>query len=148
MESDKTKWGPGPWADEPDRVEFRHAGFACLLRRGGGGAWCGYVALPAAHPWATREEYDVPAAVHGGITYGPTPCSEHVCHVPAPGESDDVRWIGFDCSHAGDLRPADNAYVAHLYNSMFGRGHDEYRDVAYVRAETERLAEQAAEVVS
>ncbi len=31
---DKTGWGDGPWNDEPDRVDFHHAGFACLLLPG------------------------------------------------------------------------------------------------------------------
>ena len=40
-------WGQGPWDDEPDRVDFEHAGFPCLLLRNPRlGQWCGYVAVP------------------------------------------------------------------------------------------------------
>lgn len=30
---DKSGWGPGPWQDEPDRKEWTHAGFDCLIVR-------------------------------------------------------------------------------------------------------------------
>ena len=51
---DRSDWLPGPWDDEPDRVEWRDeaTGLPCLLRRGSPfiGVWCGYVALPPDHP--------------------------------------------------------------------------------------------------
>ena len=132
----------GPWHAEPDRVEFRHAGLPCLLVRGPMGAWCGYVATPPGHPWRTRDLMlgddipdDVPE-VHGGVTYM-EPCQDDVCHVPAPGESDDVMWVGFDCSHAGDLS------LAWMREYLI---YGVYRDVAYARRETEQLAAQAAAV--
>ncbi len=37
-------WPPGEWDSEPDREEFRHAGFPCLVVRGPMGALCGYTA--------------------------------------------------------------------------------------------------------
>lgn len=49
-------------------------------------AFCGYVRLPADHPWRAMEAGDIPADVHGGITYGP----------------DDDGWIGFDTMHGED----------------------------------------------
>jgi hypothetical protein len=50
--------------------------------------------------------------VHGGITY------------------DKNNWIGFDCAHSGDLAPASK------------ESYGVYRNFAYVKAETQRLAEQ------
>lgn len=150
LKVDRSTWGRGPWDDEPeDRVEWRSRGLACLAVRGPLGAWCGYVGLPEGHPWrdkartarlsSSRPEVefqvgysDIPAEVHGGLTYGPEPCSGRICHTPAPGESDDVRWIGFDCSHAWDEVPG-------LSGCSYGGW---YKDIDYVRAEVERLAEQ------
>jgi hypothetical protein len=70
-------------------------------------------------------------SVHGGITYAER-CAGHICHVPAPGEPDNVWWLGFDCAHSGDRVPRmDHA-----------RGWEQYRDVRYVRSEVESLASQ------
>ena len=41
-------------------------------------------------------------------------------------------WLGFDCAHSGDDTPA------------FSMSGGTYRDVAYVRAEVEKLAAQLA----
>ena len=38
---DKTRWADGPWMNEPDRVDFVHAGFACFALRNYMGVWCG-----------------------------------------------------------------------------------------------------------
>jgi hypothetical protein len=87
--------------------------------------------------------------VHGGLTYSDS-CQGKICHVPAPGEPDDVWWFGFDCGHLGDLTPS---MAALRQNPVFPLSLREappraevYRDIAYVRAETQRLAEQLAEV--
>src|SRR5438270_834768 len=90
---DRSKWPHGPWDNEPDRAEFKHLGFPCLLvRQSQSGHWCGYVAVPPGHPWHGLEDYAayrLDVEVHGGITYG-NKCAGKVCHVPAPGEPDDV----------------------------------------------------------
>jgi hypothetical protein len=137
QKTDRSTWGAGPWDGEPDRVDFHAAGYACLLHRAGRlGHWCGYVAVPPGHP-LHGVGYDAAEAradlrVHGGLTYADK-CQGTICHVPVPGESDDVWWLGFDCAHAGD----------HVPNRPPFDG-DVYRDVAYVRRETEMLALQIA----
>ncbi len=170
----KTKWGEGPWQAEPDKVEWRHLGLPCLIVRNGSGALCGYVGVPPTHPLhgvgyneetpvlkdalAARMEkplgetpsmavmlgallgdmkprLDTVFDVHGGLTYSDK-CRGEICHMPAPGEADDVWWLGFDCGHAGDYIPRHR-----------GIGGDVYRDVAYVKAEVERLAVQILAVV-
>lgn len=102
---------PGPWVDEPDRVEWRHRGLPCLItRQPEQGHLCGYVAVPPGHPWHGvhyRELSEV--YVHGGLTYA-DPCFENVCHVPQQGEPDNVWWFGFDCAHYGDLPPYQLAH--------------------------------------
>jgi hypothetical protein len=147
--------GPGPWIDEPDRLEFRHAGFACLVRRvPSNGIFCGYVALPPGHPW---HELDLEAVeplvrVHGGATYL-APCSNElgVCHVPQPGESDDVRWLGFDAGHGSmDRIPIFEREISPGYRELRLSplfANVTYRDLAFMRAEVERLAEQARDAL-
>ena len=143
----------GPWTQEPNRLEFKHAGFHCLLVRGPVGAWCGYVALPPGHKWRDAESYnDIDCDVHGGLTYM-NKCQGEICHTPDPGETDDLVWIGFDCAHAGDLIPqvAEIMAKAPKYEPPFSiEGYlppwerDTYRTIDYAKKETERLAEQAA----
>lgn len=144
---DKTGWLPGPWHDEPDKVEWRDAatGSPCLIVRGHLGAWCGYVGVDESHPWHGKaySHEDVEVAVHGGLTFAGScmkgaPEERSICHVPLPGESDKVWWFGFDCAHGMDLMP------------MYKRLHDdgEYRDMAYVRAEVAALALQLQAVAS
>ena len=128
---DKTKWGPGPWDNEPDRVEFTHVGLPCLLLRGPLGCWCGYVAVGPDHPFHGKHYDNVPVEVHGGLTYGAV-CNGTICHVPKPGEPANVWWLGFDCGHYMDLAPSMLEY----------KRDGEYRNVQYARIETEKLAEQ------
>jgi hypothetical protein len=157
-----------PWSNEPDREEFKHAGFPCILNRSpNSGAWCGYVGVPPSHPLHGKH-YDVlnrldDVSVHGGITYGRA-CEDPICHVPAPGEPDDVWWFGFDCAHGGDFKPGleiesilEKARTAgevdlvtrycdimkkyEPFEMLLGnRGH--YRTISYARAETVSLADQ------
>ena len=138
---------PGPWHDEPDHVDFEHAGHPCILHRGPTGAWCGYVAVAPGHAWHGRGyEWDggVDADVHGGITYAQK-CLGPICHVAKPGEPDDAWWVGFDCNHHLDMdfqsviEHDGGSYLDSPYHGWIAR----YRDVEYVRAETMRLAEQA-----
>lgn len=142
FERPKETWGDGPWQTEPDHAEFRHAGFPCILHRNKVGAWCGYVGVPPGHPWHGLgydqvHEMESELSVHGGLKYADA-CQGDICHKPAPGEPDDVWWLGFDCAHVGDFLPVVAALV--------GRGPrmgELYKTIHYVRAETERLAEQA-----
>ena len=89
----KSDWPPGPWHDEPDRLDFEHAGLSCLALRNRFGAWCGYVAVPPGHPFHGTGYNDVPAEVHGGLTYAST-CDEPICHELKPGQPDGVWWLG------------------------------------------------------
>lgn len=140
---DKSTWGPGPWQSEPDRVDFVHAGFACFaLRNDRLGHWCGYVGVPREHPAYGKGYDDVNVDFHGGLTYSRA-CSGQICHVPAPGMPDDVWWLGGDFAHLFDLSPGLRAMLRQCEAPDRDRG-DVYRDLAYVRGEIERLAEQLA----
>jgi hypothetical protein len=133
----RVNWGPGPWDGEPDRKQWRTAsGLPGLLVRGPWGAWCGYVAVAPGHPLHGKTDMDDDVGslrVHGGVTYT-AECRGHICHVPAPGEPDNVWWIGFDCSHYGDLSPDRS--------NIFPEETSVYRGLAYVEAEVESLASQ------
>lgn len=155
---DKSTWERGPWDDEPDRIEFRVPecpALACLMVRGPMGSWCGYVGVPPGHPAHGQGYSDDATAgleVHGGLTYA-APCQTDsarghcalICHVPEPGESDDVWWLGFDCGHSFDVSPAMMAMLRGIRGTGGGlMPEDRYRDLAYVRAEVEGLARQLA----
>jgi hypothetical protein len=112
------------------------------------GNWCGYAAVPPGHPWHGKPLDDAPdVEVHWGLTYAAA-CAGHVCHAPQPGEADDVWWLGFDCGHGFDVMPFTRKMHADRGRDLAAMLETEsacrmqYRDVAYVRAECERLAEQ------
>lgn len=139
---DKSAWGPGPWQDEPDKKQWtdQETGLPCLIKRNRAGALCGYVGVPEGHPWH-GQDYTEPEPypeVHGGLTYA-APCTEGgdeastICHIPEPGEPDNVWWLGFDCAHSGDLCPS---YERRWFQ-------DTYKAMAYVENECATLAEQA-----
>ncbi len=159
----------GEWEKEPDELDFEAHGLQCQMRRGPMKHWCGYVAVPEDHALYGKHysdkikvskevigrqidvdkvgainlfcaavnaddlengQLDVVLAfdVHGGLTY-----SED--HAPT-NKSDGKWWFGFDCAHAGDLTPG-GPFDPHW--------DDVYRNVSYVRDETQNLAKQLAE---
>lgn len=144
-------WRPGPWDDEPeDRIEWKDeaTGLSCLMRRNRNGAWCGYVAVPPSHPAHSKDYDEVDVRVHGGLTYS-AKCHGDICHVPAPGEPDDVWWLGFDCAHSSDITPSrrDPAFAG--ISLLTDRGIPSglaYRTRDYVRNEVTRLAAQLKEL--
>jgi hypothetical protein len=149
---DKTIWGPGPWQEEPDKIQFPDpdTGLPCLIVRNHSGSLCGYVGVDAGHPYYGRDYSDLEnIEVHGCLTFTDS-CRPHepgkegdaICHIPAEGESDDVWWLGFDCSHAFDYMPA---YASVHLKPLAG---DVYRDVAYVKSEIAQLARQIQEVTT
>ena len=141
---DRTGWDDGPWTNEPDREQWKtKSGLPGLIVRNSLGALCGYVAVTKDHP-AFRKNYDdVDVSVHGGLTYA-NACNGAICHVPEPGEPDDVWWLGFDCCHLGDMHPAETKFEKlpgwPKRPASLTRG--SYRDMIYVRAEVESLADQ------
>ena len=128
-----------PPPDEPHLTEWQAHGLACLVVRNPYlKAFCGYVAVAPGHPlhgldWTDAHTIVDDLRVHGGLTYTgkSTPL---ICH---PHEPDNAWWLGFDCAHAYDLVPG----LPGLDSPLMG---GQYRDIAYVRAEVESLAEQLA----
>lgn len=141
---DKTSWGPGPWQDEPDRMEWadEETGIACLVVRNVEGAFCGYVGVSKGHPWYGVHFYDVDAGpdVHRELTYS------NEC--PAADDPETLWWLGFHCSHARDLSPALLAIEKGkdpllAYRLARIREHQTYMPIAYVQAQCAVLAHSA-----
>lgn len=148
---DRSKWGPGPWDGEPDRVDFIHAGYSCFIKRhAGSGHWCGYVGVPSTHPYyKTDEPYSLDLGVHGGVTYGDI-CNPDsgICHIPTEGMPEDVYWIGFDAHHAGDIAPMDSwvRNMAGLGERLHRWSGESYKTAGYMIDECKNLAEELARV--
>ena len=147
---DKTKWGQGPWLFEPDQVQWvdEATGLTCIARRNmRGGNWCGYVGVNDGHPYFKKGYDDVEADVHGGLTYADL-CEgepgEGICHLPAPGEPDAVWWLGFDCAHAWDRRPGDEAMWREIGKPELAlpEPNARYRTLQFVKDECAKLAAQ------
>lgn len=169
---DRAGWDPGPWDDEPDRVDWTDpaTGYPCLIiRHAIAGNLCGYVAVPSGHPWHGQDwtAEDSPTdhvAVHQGVTFS-APCRQPeeyppghprelaVCHVPEPGQPDDVWWFGFHCASAFDIQPGLQAHMRAAGlggwpGTDLGRDHPlcpAYRTLAYVQDQCTALAAQLAE---
>jgi hypothetical protein len=145
---DRTGWQPGPWDKEPDRVEFKHRGLPCLITRNPMGHLCGYVAVPPGHALHGKDYEDSRVSTlpsHGGINYADK-CSGRICHVPAPGEPDDVWWFGFDCAHGFDLSPMMTNLHMHPMPAGLSDLKFVYRDVPFVTKILRRLAAALADV--
>jgi hypothetical protein len=145
---DRAGWPAGEWDTEADRYEWRSRELPCLILRNSMGGLCGYVGIPAGHPWHVQpssDDLDSVVSVHGGITFMHRGCSENVCHVPQPGETEDLLWVGFDCCHAGDALPVrammERKYAA-VRDALPYERFETYRNITYVRAEVESLVEQ------
>ena len=105
MTIDKTKWGDGPWQNEPDRVQWTHRGFLCLLdRHQTWGSWNGYVAVEPGHPWHGRNMSDfvrpqepIPR-VHAGLSW--TSISDEFRYYRPPSQTDEEA--GFQAAILAD----------------------------------------------
>lgn len=150
--NDRTGWPPGPWDIEPDRAEWRTAAGLPALAVRNGGHWCGYVAVTREHSDYGQGKEDT-VECHGRVTYAGR-CQGKICHVPAPGEPEDVWWIGFDFAHVDDAYPRsiempdyvwlneNGNYVQYADHGRLKMG--VYRSLAFVKAECERVAERLA----
>lgn len=129
---DRSRWPSGEWDTEGDRESFVCAGLDCIVLRNRLGAWCGYVGVPRGHALYEKGEDKLDVRVHGGLTWAHE--SDPPYRYPIDGREEPLWWFGFDCAHLGDDMPA--LRETHYESS--------YKNVAYVRNETERLAVQIA----
>lgn len=126
-----------PWEIEPNRVQWIYKDLDCMILRNVHGAWCGYVGIPESHPDYKVEYHDIQGKydVHGELTFSDK-CVSHICHEGVVANKD-VWWLGFDCAHFGDYIPSTEWPVR--------TEGEEYRDIHYVTAETNKLADQLRE---
>lgn len=129
---------PGPWQDEPDEVVWFHEGLPCFITRNGFGNWRGYVGVDESHPYYGHDdETEIELNVHGGVTFASRCDFRGAYFASELNEHGDLFWIGFDCQHYNDLSPLWSEHPANP-NAV-------YRDLEYVVAETNRLAEQLSQ---
>ncbi len=122
-------WGPGPWIDEPDYVEWQHeeVGYPCLLLRAPEIAtWCGYAGVPKDHPLhgLPYDTVQYATEVHHGLSFAGEP-GDH-------GEEFEGYWyFGFDAAHYMDVMP----FLARRLKQQ-----GTYKDFRYMRSQAEELA--------
>lgn len=139
----RSAWGDGPWATEPDLVEWRLEGvtYPLMIIRGGMGALCGYVGVPPAHPCHGRAHTNFNLTA-SGPSWG--------LLVPT-GDAPDVWWLGFDCGGSRERAPLMEAGLEVLskfieaagLNPIPPPGHSEprrYIEIGECRERTEDLA--------
>lgn len=153
-----------PWLSEPNREQFPHNNYACVILRGPVGALCGYVGVLPEHPlygkgydhrifvlpsWGKQpigKRGVIPLILNAGNKDGTVSidCYFNVhggityAANRAPDEDSSVRWwFGFDCSHCDDLCPGLEKFMP-----PFPGETRVYRDIEYVRQECRSLADQ------
>ena len=157
---------PPPWETEIVPHSFEHAGLTCHVLRNFNKALCGYVKIPEGHPlFGVEYNQAVPEsleAVARAVEGGKLGKRSIVCLVIGgySGDLIDVHgsvtfsgkigedsflpkgfWWGFDCAHSRDFAPAyarlqSTKTHPNLWEGMI------YRDLPYVIAECESMAEQ------
>lgn len=138
-------WVQGPWTKEPDLAYWNE--FICfspclILRHPKAGHLNGYVGVPPLHPWfeVPYMELDLHYLVHTmGLTYSNYGSNFKDVLAPYPSLAAifraDYWWLGFSCSHVGDM-PPEYATKKRLYG-------EKYRSFSYVKKECTLLARQA-----
>lgn len=115
---------------EGDFKQFTYLGMGCFAKRGPVKAWCGYVKIPNSHPAFGKDYESLDINVHGGLSFSDVTLPQY--------PSEKVWYIGFDCSHAGDLCPAMIEYFSPHY--------DVYRTLEFVESELKRVVDQLIEM--
>jgi len=143
-------WGPGPWQEEPDLIEWRsdETPYRLMIVRGGFGVLCGYVGVPPGHPchgkdWAPIETRQV------------TFTGECRDILLAGFEPSDHWWFGFDCAE-GRAAEADAMFrLVHDYMRSQGleppnppRANSPYVPLDECRELTEAIARELSELES
>lgn len=151
---DKSEWARDEWDDEPDKRQWtdQATGMPCMIVRAPSGHLCGYVGVTEGHPYFEKSpfDYQMRVSVHGGLNFSAF-CDPHpeakergICHIPGPGETDRVWWLGFDCGHGwdGDVSPGIAATLRKLGRAGSIWMDGTYRNVAYVTEQVKGLAKQ------
>ena len=136
--------------DRPEDVLSRgeHLGFQWRVIHNGHGYRCGYIRVPAGHPWHGLGYDDIEAECHGRLTFAShdRPCANAEA-------ADDGYWLGFDCGHYQDARdwslPTEPGFreLIKPLEAMYPTAHagEVIRTTEYVEAECRSLCEQASQ---
>lgn len=95
---------------------------------------CGYIRVPAGHPWHGKDYDSVEAYAHGGLTFSQP---DYHC---GKGGADNGWWFGFDCAHYMD---AQDPSLPTEYAMPSFRSQGTVRTTEYVRDECIELCRQA-----
>ncbi len=127
----------------PTEKEWIHAGLRCAIVKQPNRYRCGYVRIPANHPFFSIENYeDIPVDVHGGFTFAQIEPCEH--------EDGKGLWVGFDFAHCFDAMYEPGNEPEHVVQMRRELGHalrdpnEHFWSLEEVVAETERCAAQIA----
>lgn len=139
----KKNFPPGDWMREPDHCEWDSYGLHCLaLRDMKLGIWRGFVSIPKEHKEFGKnltelisEEWGMNLEVHGGV------CVAGKLPLRYKELNKDSWWIGFECTQGEDLFPLTKY---DLNDPIFQgiRNHQTYKDLFFIRRETNSLAKQ------
>jgi hypothetical protein len=108
-------------------------GYAWEVTHNGMGYRCGYLRVPAGHPWHGKDE-SLELGVHGGVTFA------------RADTQDGTWWIGFDCAHYGDA--PDPGLPRAEPDMDLPRLPGEVQDTTYAEVQCLLLAAQAREAAA
>lgn len=159
------------WFQENNKVDFEAEGLQCAMRRGPLGSWCGYVAIPAGHPWYGKSYQDEIKPTTDML--GPREASDHgpidlLCLAFSGKNPEELLSISLamrvhgGLTYAADHVPYDKpdglwwfgfdcAHAGDLIPAfaeqrLSHHARDIYRDQQYVVAECQSLAVQLAKI--
>lgn len=121
--------------------EWRHRGLKCLvaLDEEFFEEWfSGYVAVPKGHPFWGKRHNQVKVDVHGGLTFAQQGANNSVL------KNKDLWWFGFHCRHATDDTSRDRWDFERKHPVRPSEVHLHKWTIDEVCAETEKLADQLA----
>ena len=134
--------------EEGDEKFFKYQGYPCVILRQNQAMLhlCGYVGVPEGHSmyqhYPYEQRFENHFNVHGGINY-------FNFDLPAIDEvkrpSEEFWYLGFSCTHLGDIIPIDHKRCYQLKYEYEGRPFfhgDTYKDMSYVEKEIRNLADQ------
>jgi hypothetical protein len=136
----KKNFPPGIWMSEPDFCKWKSYGFTCLaIRDMSLGMWRGFVGITNKHPFFNKKFEDLlhqdwidTLNIHGGLAaIGKLPIHYNEYN-------NDNWWFSFECTQGEDFIPL-------LNNDEGPSNFLSYKNLHFVRRETNYLAQQLAE---
>ena len=90
-----------------------------------------YIGIPVNHPWASMDDYSIPANCHGGITWSRD-------KLPDGTKRDNMWFIGWDYMHVCSMT---EMFAGVSYGEIWDESQQDR-----VRTEAEKVIEQAVKV--